>query len=187
MISHILDRIIYKIRTSLVAEEILEDSVVCDLGCRKDAGFLKTISKKIKYGYGFDIDIVPDKNLKIEKKFINLENGKIDLRDASVNIVTAIAVLEHLNNPNNMITEASRVLRAGGKLLLTTPSVAAKPILEFLAFKLHAINKQDILEHKNYFSPNDIKKILMEAGFKEESIKIKFFEFGLNQLVIAKK
>ena len=40
---------------------------------------------------------------------------------------------------------------------MTTPSKKAKPLLEFLSFRLGVINKEDILEHKNYFDPNEIK------------------------------
>ena len=82
MTKKIFEKFIYKLRTSLVMKEIPADSVLCDFGCRKDVGFLKEISKKIKYGYGFDIDILPYKDFKIETGFADLDNGKVGLNDS---------------------------------------------------------------------------------------------------------
>ena len=65
-----------------------------------------------------------------------------------------------------------------------TASKLSKPILEFLA-KLNLINKQHIKEHKNYFSREELRMMLEEAGFKD--IKITSFEFGMNNLTIARK
>lgn len=183
----LLDRILYNIRTALVIGKIPQGSVVCDLGCRKDAGFLKKISEKIKYGYGFDIEAGDYKDSKIEVKRCNLEGGTIPLEDNIVDIVVMMAVLEHLNNPDNAVKESFRVLKEGGCFLLTTPSIRAKRILEFLAFKLKVINKGDILEHKKYFNPEEIINIFVNSGFKKENIKWKYFELGFNVLVIARK
>lgn len=41
----------------------------------------------------------------------------------SFDIVYAIEVIEHLRNPYDFIKEAYRVLRPGGKLILTTPNI----------------------------------------------------------------
>ena len=149
--------------------------------------FLKKISPIIKYGYGFDIDADNYKDSKIESKKLNFDLEKIPLQDKSVDCVIMTAVLEHLNNPENIIKEAFRILNKGGILLLTTPSIYAQPILDFLAFKLKIISKEDILEHKKYYKPSNIIKLATDSGFNKENIKYKYFELFLNILVIAKK
>jgi len=183
----ILDKIIYRLRTGIIFKNIKENVVVCDLGCRKNVTFLKQISSKIKYGYGFDIDAENYKESNIETKKLNFESERIPLGDQSVDCILMSAVLEHLNDPKNIIKEAYRILGPGGVFLLTTPSVYAKPILEFLAFKLKIISREDISEHKKYYKTSDIVKLFANCGFDEKNVKCKYFELFFNILVIAKK
>jgi len=182
----LLDKFIRYLRFRKVIRYIPKDSVVCDIGCGENANFLKSIRASIKYGIGVDKDVRDHKNSKLELKKLKLSN-KLPLNSGTCDVVTMLAVLEHLQNPQEILNESFRILKAGGKLILTTPTPLAKPILEFLAFKLHLINKKQISDHKNYFWPNDIKKMLVQAGFKEENFKTSFFEFFLNSLIIAQK
>jgi 2-polyprenyl-3-methyl-5-hydroxy-6-metoxy-1,4-benzoquinol methylase len=183
----ILDKIIYQLRTGVITKNIKKDTIICDLGCRKSAFFLKKISSIIKYGYGFDIDAENYKDPKIETKKINFNSDKIPLENESVDCVIMAAVLEHLNNPENIIKESHRILKKGGMFLLTTPSVYSKPILEFLALKLKVINKEDILEHKKYYKPSEIIELFVECGFDKKNIKYKYFELFFNILIITTK
>mgnify|MGYP001594596229 CR=1 FL=1 len=102
-------------------------------------------------------------------------------------MVTIIAVIEHLDHPQKILNEAFRILKEGGKLILTTPTPLAKPILEFLSFKLRLVDKNEILGHKNYFWTKDVKKMLAESGFKENGMNNYFFECYLNNLIIVQK
>src|SRR6185369_10631714 len=49
----------------------------------------------------------------------------IPLADESVDIVHAAEVIEHLVNPDLLLTEAARVLRPGGHAVITTPNLHA--------------------------------------------------------------
>ena len=49
-------------------------------------------------------------------------NERIPVDDCSLDVVVATEVIEHLNNPNRLITEAFRVLVPGGRLVITTPN-----------------------------------------------------------------
>jgi SAM-dependent methyltransferase len=65
---------------------------------------------------------------------IDLSSDRFPLPDQSVDLATALEVIEHLSNPDNMLREVRRVLRAGGHLLLTTPNLASwvnRPLLLF--------------------------------------------------------
>ena len=55
-------------------------------------------------------------------KKTNLDQG-INEPDASVDAVLALEVIEHLENPRGFLREISRVLRAGGGLVLSTPNI----------------------------------------------------------------
>jgi SAM-dependent methyltransferase len=50
-------------------------------------------------------------------------DGKIDLPDNSYDVVLSTQVLEHVFSPRTYLSEALRVLRPGGKLILTTHGI----------------------------------------------------------------
>ncbi len=50
-------------------------------------------------------------------------NEQLPLADASFDVVICSDVLEHLHNPNMAMSEMSRVLRPGGKVLLSVPFI----------------------------------------------------------------
>src|SRR5215210_4978473 len=50
------------------------------------------------------------------------EDGALPLEDASVDLVWCSEVLEHVPDTAGLLSEARRVLRTGGRLLVTTPS-----------------------------------------------------------------
>lgn len=181
-----LDKFLRWLRFRKVTKHIPKDSIVCDIGCGNDAYFLKNISNLIKHGVGLDKDIKNYKNPKLEFKRIKILK-EIPLEKGSCDVVTMIAVLEHLLYPQEILNECFRILKKGGKLILTTDTPLAKPILEFLAFKLKLIDEDEIQDHKNYFWLADIKKMLLKTGFKEENIKNYFIEYYLNFLVIVQK
>lgn len=180
------DKLLRWLRHRKVIKYIPKDSIVCDIGCGSDASFLKKISCFIKQAVGLDKEVNNFKNTNIELKQIKVFK-EIPLGGETSDVVAMIAVIEHLDEPQKILNETFRILKQGGKLVLTTPTPLAKPILEFLSFKLGLIDKNEVGSHKNYFWTKDIKKMLLLSGFKEEGIKNYFFECYLNNLVIAQK
>ena len=71
------------------------------------------------------------------------------------NIITLHAVLEHVVDPVSVVQSAHEILEPGGYLLLTPTSDAAKPVLEFLAFKLKLISRQEDRPITNSISTRD--------------------------------
>ena len=63
----------------------------------------------------------------------------------------------HYDDKETFFAENFRVLKPGGILLLTTPSVFGKPVLEFLAF-VGLVSRQEIRDHKNYFNKKRMTK-----------------------------
>ena len=60
-------------------------------------------------------------------------------------------------------------------------------MLEFLAFKLKIIDKNEILDHKKYYDKNAILDLLMKSWFKKKNIVHKYFQFFMNNYSVAKK
>ena len=176
----VFDRVIQTYRFRMVASLIPPNSVVVDVGCG-DGSFLRSIVHQIKKGIGVDRKTPPSDD---QTTFLQVNNDStITLPDGSADVVTALAVLEHMESPGPFVSEAFRILKVGGVLILTTPSPAAKPVLEFLAFRLGIISKNDIADHKKYFSHLELSSVL--SGFS--TVRVKSFQCGLNTLVFASK
>jgi len=66
----------------------------------------------------------------------------------SFDIVIMLAVLEHLSNSFFTMKETQRILKSKGRLVLIVPSKIAKPVLQFLAYRLHVISEREMRDHK---------------------------------------
>jgi len=67
-------------------------------------------------------------------RIVKADAESLPFRDESFDAVVATEVLEHLDEPGRMLSEARRVLRPGGQFFMTTPNAQALPyrILRFL-------------------------------------------------------
>lgn len=177
-----VDRVIQWHRFRMVVPHIPRGSVLADLGCGTGV-FLRHIDGRISRGYGVDAKIAESEpDSKTEFKRGDLE-ATIPLPDQSADVVTALAVLEHLERPEEFIGEVFRILKRGGTCLMTTPSPRAKPLLEFLAFRLKVISERDIADHKTYFDESMLRKAFRNF----QDIRISHFQLGLNTFVVARK
>ena len=158
-----------------------------DLGCGYRGDFLKLISDKIKNGIGIDLSVtdkIISANISLYRSNLNY---KIPLKNNFADIVLALATIEHLDNPQNLLREAYRVLKKNGLLIITTPSPKSKPLLEFMAYTLKIISQIEIADHKRYYQTPDLLKYIAEAGFNKNDIHVAYFQFGFNQLAKAIK
>lgn len=174
-------------RMNHVIRCIPKGAVVCDVGCGYRGVFLLRYSDHFSRAYGFDIAV--DEDLNSDRVTLRAAdvNTAIPLPDNSVDVVTSLAVLEHLTNRKKHLQEVYRILKPGGQLLLTTPTPRNKPLLEFLAFRLHVTDATEIADHKCYLSGNDLRQLLQTAGFLHDNIITKIWQFGLNNSVRATK
>lgn len=186
---NILDNFIAGLRERHIQRFINKESVICDIGCGDDASMLIRLAPRVKVGIGINTKLAVNRaslpsNIEIHELSLP---GSIPMADSSADIVSMLAVLEHLTEVDKILLEVRRILKSGGIFFLTTPTPAAKPLLEFLAFKLGIISPEEIRDHKHYFSKEELIDKLIRAGFQQNKIKHEFFEFGLNQRVTAIK
>ena len=182
----IFEKVLRKMRISKVLPEIKEynNCKLLDIGCGWDAKFLKSIEKYISFGVGVDFKAPDIKSDKL--KTINLTiTDTLPFDNESFDVVTMLAVLEHLEYPLEILNEINRVLKKGGVLILTVPSVWSQPILEFLAFKLGVINKNEILDHKLYHNRLSIEFFARKSDFIVK--KHKYFQFYMNNFAVLLK
>lgn len=178
--TQLVDKFLTHYRYSRVFSELKKYQhihTVYDLGCGS-GNLIHHLVKKGFDAYGFDV--------KNSDRIIQCDlNKTLPLPDNSVDMITSLANIEHLDAPLFNLKQIYRVLRKNGILILTTPSTAAKPILELMAFKLKLIHPFEILDHKRYFSKKMLQEYLANAGFKQ--FKVKRFQLGMNLHAVAIK
>lgn len=86
-------------------------------------------------------------------------------REASFDCVLMSEVIEHLERPQISICEAARVLRPGGRLLITTPNYRSFwPLMEWAVDRLNMAPKMAGEQHISRFHPSSLKSLLTESG-----------------------
>lgn len=99
-------------------------------------------------------------------------NHRIPLNELQFDLVTAIEVIEHLENPRAMMRECFRLLRPGGMLLLTTPNNESIRSLVSLAIRGHfaAFGPGSYPAHITALLSVDLARASREAGFVDQAI-----------------
>lgn len=167
----------------MVAPHIPENSDILDIG-GYDGSFLTHIRDKIKRGVCLDPFIEERKDDKIECVRYRVSD-KLPFADDAFDVVTLIAVYEHLHGVREQITaEVFRVLRNRGHVLLTVPDTAVDHILKLL-LSMRLIDGMSTFEEHEHFNSKDTVKIFDECGFR--LVRWQKFQFGLNNLFIFQK
>lgn len=188
----LLDNVIFSLRKRQVVRRLpnLSSKTIADLGSGYDARLLLKLLEEYPdaNAIGVDMAFMPtlETEPRLQRVIANLDEV-FPLQDNSVDACITLAVIEHLNEPQQFLNEIFRILKPGGTVALTTPGPTSKPLLEFLAFTLKVIDAEEILDHKNYFSSANLKSMFELAGFAPENIDPKTFIFGMNNVVVAKK
>ncbi|MFH1209745.1 MAG: methyltransferase domain-containing protein [archaeon] len=99
---------------------------VLDIGCGSGI-FSEAIAKQAKEAYGLDYS--KTNILNVRSNYKNLKNLHFVIGDASnmpfkdnyFDAVLATELIEHIQNDNKFLQECNRVLKKGGKLIITTP------------------------------------------------------------------
>ena len=155
-----------------------------DVGCGWNARFLKTVEPFIECGVGIDgkAPEIQDGKIKTQRAVFD---ESLPFESGSFDVVTMLAVLEHLAHSEKIINEIDRVLTPNGRLVLTVPSRAAKPVLEFLAYQLKVVSSEEIRDHKRYYNVEDLLLAFGQSNLKME--KHNYFQFGMNNFCVFHK
>lgn len=180
----LLERTLRNLRLKKIIRHIPADSQVVDLGCGYDYYLLRSISQHIQSAVAMDLAVQPSSDAKIKTIEHDL-NTPLPLPANTFDVAVSMANLEHLSQPLTLLKEAQRILKPGGRLILTTPSIYAQPILEFLAYRLHLVSEPEIRDHKMYFNRAILRDYLQQAGFT--TITHRYFQMYMNNFILANK
>lgn len=161
---------------------ILKDSTlpsklsILDFGCG-DGSFLSALKNKRLQKSGLEIntegqEICRRKGIKVyggEISQINFGQEKFD-------VITTWHVLEHLEDPNAVLQDISKILRKNGKLIIQTPNT------DSLGFKLGRENwfHLDSPRHLALYNAKSIMILAERNGFKVAETINEFYDYPLD-------
>lgn len=161
---------------------------VLDVGCGYFPYFLSSTDFCEKYGIDSSINEKLFNNKSIIIKRVNLEKDKIPYKNDFFDVVTMLAVFEHIG-PQGLeavLKEIRRVLKKDGIFIITTPAPWSDKVLHLFA-RLGLVSKVEIDDHKHALTSSTIKTILSQAGFEKRKISNGYFEAFFNMWFTAEK
>lgn len=180
---HLLEPPLMQWRIRQVLPDFPTKGVLVDIGCGNPPALINRVKEKMDRCIGVDSAVSTSKNKKVSivKQYMR---KKIKIPARSADVVTLLAILEHLDYPAEIVSECYRILKPRGKLLLTVPSPKSQMPLKFLT-SLDLVDPVMVSQHKRYFTHQQLRRILSKAGFSR--IRITSFQVGLNTYVKAVK
>lgn len=154
-----------------------------DVGCG-DGDFIFMAKDKFEECYGVDVSSMRiqraksrSKNMRDEKKVhfykCDVDDG-LPFSESFFDVVTCIAVLEHVLNPPNTVEEVCRVLKPGGVFIVQVPNIAWVPFrFQLLIGRLPTtggVYLGEDWEHLHNFTKSTLCQLLTGKGFEIQSI-----------------
>ncbi|MEV4318263.1 class I SAM-dependent methyltransferase [Actinocrispum sp. NPDC049592] len=145
----------------LILASYCRDAVVLEAGCGEGYG-ADLLAGTARTVIGLDYDLLTTQHVARAYPRVQVLRGNLaglPLASASVDVVANLQVIEHLWDQPGFLAECLRVLRPGGRLLITTPNRITfspgldKPLNPF---------------HTRELSAAELTSLLVDAGFRIE-------------------
>lgn len=162
-------------------EEVPRSGRILDMGCGSHPLFLMSCG----FGERHGVDQILDAERMVEgihlAPYDAAGQERLPFADQHFDAVTMLAVFEHIDPEflTPLLKEIRRVLRPGGRLVLTTPAGWTDRILRGLA-RVGLVSAEEIEEHKGAYDHAAIATHLERAGFDREGLSFGTFEFRMN-------
>jgi 2-polyprenyl-3-methyl-5-hydroxy-6-metoxy-1,4-benzoquinol methylase len=168
----------------------IKGNYILDIGS-SNGEIIKLLSPQIKYfGIEGNKEYFEEATKKYKNhKFLNfyLEHDKVNkIEEFGVNkfdTIIMLAVLEHMKSPEETLKLLRTYLSEQGKIIITTPSSAAEPVLK-IGSKI-GLFSNEMDEHENHFPKDKLIAMCSRAGYR--IVYYKRFELGFNHLIILEK
>ena len=148
---------------------------ILDVGCGTGANLLMLS----QFGDAEGVDISEDALAFCrERGLANVKLGaaeKLPYDDGTFDLVTALDVVEHLDDDLSGLSEMRRVLRPGGRVLLFVPT-----------FMFLWGVQDDVSNHRRRYRLPELRRVLEQAGFEVERTTYANITFFLPILLVRK-
>jgi SAM-dependent methyltransferase len=153
-------------------------SRVLDIGCHQGE-FFDYLGDWILYGVGID-PLAPIRTTSRYQLLPQWFSGRLDVLGGSFDAITLLATLEHIPEKGGLIRECFRLLRPGGRVILTVPSPHVDAVVAWLRV-MRLADGMSIEQHHD-FRPIETLQLFLRNQFVLE--KHERFQMGLNNLFV---
>jgi SAM-dependent methyltransferase len=166
-----------RLAAALIHQHHHAGGLLLDIGC--GTGVLRAaIGDHITRYTGVDICLYSRFPTDVEFHCVDLNRERVPLDDGSVDVLTALGVIEFLENPYGLMREIKRLTRPGGLILLSTPnqlSWLSKWTL-LLRNRFNAFQRGPGTPMIMALLVGDLVRMAQESGFTD--IQIKYTDHG---------
>lgn len=153
----------FKKRIKALEPYLTKDTTLVEVGCAYGY-FLNLIKDKVGKHTGYDLSVdgvkFGKKELGVNATNENFLTAKIPAN--SVDVICMWDVIEHLSDPKAFIAKARRILKPGGRIVITTGDIAGI-IPRWRGDKWRMVHPPT---HLYYFTPDTLGKLLANEGFE---------------------
>lgn len=172
----------YQIYTAAVLAECDASTVLLDLGCGREARWLRSVAPRVGTAIGMDYEIAAGWNEPRRGLFCG-DAHQVPLAGGSVDVLSTMNTIEHFADPRRVFNEMFRVLRPGGHLFIVTVNLRFPPVA-LARFLPHCLRRR-INAAATDSRPEDtfpvfyranttdkLQRIGTEAGFRVERLDL---------------
>ncbi len=131
--------------------------------------------ERFLFAHYIGIDAVRYEDFPEQAEFcrLDLDSGVLPLADCSADVVAAIEVIEHLENPREFMQKLVRWAKPGGWVIVTTPNQLSWLSLVTLVLKHRVQAFQDVHypAHLTALLEVDLRRVAAEAGLAKIEIE----------------
>jgi 2-polyprenyl-3-methyl-5-hydroxy-6-metoxy-1,4-benzoquinol methylase len=178
------------LRRRFLLEHVAAGERVLDVGCGEGWFAIELVRAGVEV-VGIDVAEEPLRRARVRDPELDLRladtDGPWPLEDASFDVVWAGETIEHVADTAGWCSQARRVLRPGGRLLLSTPDHGRLRVLWLAcsrrAFESHFDPRAD---HLRYYTRATLTRLLGELGFQEVAVRAAAGPPGARRLLLAR-
>jgi len=177
-----LDQLLQRWRIYWAAKAIRPHDKVLDIGCFQGE-FLIHVGRRIDLGIGIDpllgIESVSGKIKLFRWSF----QEPMPFPNHYFDVIVMLATIEHINDRETIARECSRLLKSGGRMIITAPEPAVDIVIDLLV-RLRLADGMSLEQHSG-FKPDALPGIFSPYGFQLTARRK--FQLGMNNIFIFEK
>ena len=113
----------------------------------------------------------------------DLDTEPLTIGDFCFDVVTMVALLEHLHQPESLLVEILSLLKPEGLVVITTPSPFGD-LVHRLGARLHLFYSEEHVQHVKIYGRRDLADLAIGCGYQVQHYRT--FLAGTNQLFVCR-